>query len=247
MRCEIVCNGTHVTGAGNGLNTCACAFGYGWETGSKTCIAVVTCTGPYISGPANGVTTCSCVSGFAWSLTNSRCEFNCSQDAYATGLSSTVDVCNCIPGFAWSSTNKRCEILCSGPNVAGAGNGVSTCNCTSGYSWNAVNRSCVQVGSTTGWTTNGNIILNNGVPYKLKSVSWFGFETTNLVLHGLWQVSMESILDKVKNLGFNSLRIPWCDNIISNPATNSINYGANPNLVNKNSLDVLDYLVDRCT
>jgi len=57
---------------------------------------------------------------------------------------------------------------------------------------------------------------------------------------------MEDLLRLIKGLGFNSIRIPWSNDIMKNPMPNGINYSANPNLNGKKSLEVLDYLIDRC-
>ncbi len=97
-----------------------------------------------------------------------------------------------------------------------------------------------------GWHTKGNQIIDpQGSPVTLKSVSWFGFETSNYVVHGLWSRSLTDMLDQIKSLGFNSLRIPYSNQIL-NPQTqpNSINYHLNPDLQNKNSLAILDFLID---
>jgi len=57
---------------------------------------------------------------------------------------------------------------------------------------------------------------------------------------------MEYILNIVKGLGFNSLRIPWCNDMLG-AYPNSINYSLNPNLAGLSVLQVLDYLVAYCS
>jgi endoglucanase len=104
--------------------------------------------------------------------------------------------------------------------------------------------------TASGWYTDGNQIKQHTIlPSKgitLKSISWFGFETANYVVHGLWVRKMDDLLNLTQNLGFNSIRIPWSNDIIKNPMPNGINYTLNPELVNKKSLEVLDYMIDRC-
>eukprot|EP00899_Mesostigma_viride_P027047 jgi/Mesvir1/7527/Mv19276-RA.1 len=87
----------------------------------------------------------------------------------------------------------------------------------------------------------GNITLH------VKGTNWFGFEESDAVLHGLWSVSMDSILDFVSSNGFNALRIPLAgDNLLSNPRyRGSVNLGLNPELRNTTMLDVLDLLVKK--
>lgn len=98
-----------------------------------------------------------------------------------------------------------------------------------------------------GWHTEGNQIVSaEGKTVTLKSISWFGFETNTYVVHGLSIRKLEDLLQLVKNMGFNSVRIPWSNDIMKNPIPTGVNYNVNPNLINKTALEVLDYLVDKC-
>jgi endoglucanase len=45
----------------------------------------------------------------------------------------------------------------------------------------------------------------NGVPFKLKGVSWFGFETPLNVVHGIWARDYRDLLDFIKQNGFQIL------------------------------------------
>jgi endoglucanase len=94
-----------------------------------------------------------------------------------------------------------------------------------------------QLPTASGWTTSKNEIKTPaGATIVLKSIAWFGFETANYVVHGIWSRNMEELLRLIKGLGFNSIRIPWSNDIMKNPMPNGINYNANPSLVNKKSL-----------
>lgn len=93
-------------------------------------------------------------------------------------------------------------------------------------------------------TRQSQIIKPNGEPIVLKSVSWFGFETQNKVVHGLWNRNMEELLNQIKDLGFNSIRLPFSNDILKSGATpDSINFYANPNLQDKTALEVFDYFI----
>lgn len=48
----------------------------------------------------------------------------------------------------------------------------------------------------------------NGSPFKLKGASWFGFETSNNIVHGLWQHPHTFYLDFLANNSFNAIRVP---------------------------------------
>lgn len=65
------------------------------------------------------------------------------------------------------------------------------------------------VSSSDSWRTEGGTVYYKGEPVKLNGLSWFGFETGDLVVHGLWTGrTMESYLDQIAEMGFTSLRIP---------------------------------------
>lgn len=101
----------------------------------------------------------------------------------------------------------------------------------------------------SGWHTEGSqIIKPDGKPIILKSVSWFGFETQNKVVHGLWKGNMEEMLQQIKALGFNSIRLPFSNDILkANAIPDSINFHANPNLQGKTALEVFDYFISAAT
>lgn len=53
------------------------------------------------------------------------------------------------------------------------------------------------------------MIHDHGIPMSIKGINWFGLEGEYLGLHGLWSGrSLESFVDQMKSLGFNSFRIP---------------------------------------
>jgi len=93
--------------------------------------------------------------------------------------------------------------------------------------------------------TSGNQIVDvNGNPVRIAGVSWFGFETTTYVADGLWARSYKDMMNQMVQLGFNTIRLPYSEDIF-NPANvpNSINYSLNPDLQGLNSLQILDKIV----
>jgi aryl-phospho-beta-D-glucosidase BglC (GH1 family) len=93
--------------------------------------------------------------------------------------------------------------------------------------------------------TAGNQIVDiNGNPVRIAGVNWFGFETSNYVVDGLWARNYKDMMNQMKQLGFNTIRIPYSEDIF-NPANkpNSINYSLNPDLQGLSSLQVLDKIV----
>ncbi|NBS79023.1 hypothetical protein EBS57_04250 [bacterium] len=87
--------------------------------------------------------------------------------------------------------------------------------------------------TTSGYlSASGNQIVDAaGNPVRITGVNWFGFETGNKVFHGLWSRGYKSVLDQVKGLGFNTLRIPYSNEMLrSDAVTTSINFAQNPDL-----------------
>ncbi|EDY53640.2 glycoside hydrolase [Streptomyces sviceus ATCC 29083] len=97
------------------------------------------------------------------------------------------------------------------------------------------------------WHTSGRQILDaSGQPVRIAGINWFGFETSNNVVHGLWSRDYKSMIDQMKSLGYNTIRIPYSDDIFkSGSVPNSIDFssGKNADLQGLNSLGVLDRIV----
>jgi endoglucanase len=90
---------------------------------------------------------------------------------------------------------------------------------------------------------------------RLTGVNWFGFETGNYMPHGLWARDYKSVLQQIKDLGFNCIRIPWCNAMIGKtPSGIQVNAygvdgytkqtGMNLDLEGLNSLEILDKIID---
>lgn len=95
-----------------------------------------------------------------------------------------------------------------------------------------------------GYTASSNKIFQNGTSIKLKGISWFGFETGTYSPHGLWARNWKEMISQMKNLGFNSVRVPVCPAVLKGIAANSIDYAKNPDLNGLNSLQVLDKILN---
>ncbi len=78
----------------------------------------------------------------------------------------------------------------------------------------------------------------------LSGLNWFGFETSNSVVHGLWTRSYTSMLDQIKSLGYNVIRLPFSDAVLQpGVMPTSIDYTKNPDLVNLTSIQVMDKII----
>ena len=104
---------------------------------------------------------------------------------------------------------------------------------------------------------NGMAALTSVYTGRLTGVNWFGFETGNLCPHGLWSRDYKSMLQQIKALGFNCIRLPWCDDVLTGtPTSIQINaYGVdayngqtnmNVDLTGLNSIQVMDKIIQYC-
>ncbi|WNV06608.1 cellulase family glycosylhydrolase [Candidatus Methylospira mobilis] len=77
-------------------------------------------------------------------------------------------------------------------------------------------------------------------PIQLQGVNWFGFETSDRIVNGLWARNWQSMIDQMKSLGFNAVRIPVCPDTLVGASATNYDRTLNPDLVGKNSLQILD-------
>jgi aryl-phospho-beta-D-glucosidase BglC (GH1 family) len=165
------------------------------------------------------------------------------------------------PGFSWSAsagtiTPAGLYTAPSAPGTAqvtassGGVSGQATINITAQPALPTISVNNVTVHEPAATTadyfhTSGNQILDvNGKPVTIAGVNWFGFETSTYVVHGLWARNYQAMMNQMKQLGFNTIRIPF-SNAIFNPANtpNSINFSLNPDLQGLSSLQILDKIV----
>jgi endoglucanase len=100
------------------------------------------------------------------------------------------------------------------------------------------------------WHTSGNRILDsNGTPVRIAGINWYGFETPDFLAHGLYAQDYKTILNAIKSLGYNVIRIPFSNELVeSNPVpSNFTTYAggtaANTALVGQSALADLDTIV----
>lgn len=90
------------------------------------------------------------------------------------------------------------------------------------------------------YTENGKIYNNQQQQIAIYGVNWFGFETTNYVVHGLWSRNWKDMITQMKSLGFTAVRVPFCPTTLQGVSTNSIDYSKNADLQGLNSLEIFD-------
>lgn len=99
------------------------------------------------------------------------------------------------------------------------------------------------------FTAKNGAIYHGDKKLSIKGVNWFGLETEVYCLHGLWSVSMKSLLDFIQQNGFNAIRVPFSTEValgLDSIKCKSINTGANQDLVDCTVGQLLDKLVVEC-
>lgn len=97
-------------------------------------------------------------------------------------------------------------------------------------------------------TSGAAIVDANGSRVTLNAVNWYGADSTDYVVAGLQVASLQSIVAEIKGLGFNSVRLPWSNQLVeTNPVVGSYALAANPGLQGQNALSILDQVVSALT
>ncbi len=94
------------------------------------------------------------------------------------------------------------------------------------------------------WHTSGTTIQNSqGRTVRIAGLTWYGMESTYWVPAGLDYQPYTAIMDLVKKLGYNTIRLPYSNELVeSNPlVTDKIK--ANPQFQGMHALDVMDAIV----
>lgn len=100
-------------------------------------------------------------------------------------------------------------------------------------------------------TSGARIVRATGETVQIKAINWFGFESTNRVVHGLWAVGYKQIIDQIAALGFNALRIPFAGDTFSGTRPTGVDFSKPGNTVFqvpgtgnvKPALDCLDIII----
>jgi endoglucanase len=88
------------------------------------------------------------------------------------------------------------------------------------------------------------LIDAGGREVRLTGVNWSGLETGAYAPNGLLNRDLDTILDQMTSLGFNSIRLPFSNQLLDpSSKPNSINFQLNPTLQGLNGLELMDKVV----
>lgn len=95
------------------------------------------------------------------------------------------------------------------------------------------------------WHTSGAQILDeNNHPVRIAGINWFGFETNSFSPHGLDKRNYRDMLNQIKSLGYNTLRLPYSNQLFDQGSKpTGINYTINPDLQGLSGLQLMDKIV----
>ncbi len=93
-------------------------------------------------------------------------------------------------------------------------------------------------------TCGGRIYDSKGRQVHITGINWFGMETGTYAPHGLWSRNWKAILDQVARLGYNSIRLPYSNEMLrAGVMPQGIDYNINPDLQGLTSLEIMDRIV----
>jgi endoglucanase len=111
----------------------------------------------------------------------------------------------------------------------------------------AVRAAPAQAAGAGFWHASGNLILDaNNQPVRITGVNWFGFETANFTVHGLWSRDYRDMMNQMKGLGYNTIRLPYSNQmLLPGSQANSIDFssGKNADLQGLSPLGIMDKIV----
>ena len=97
------------------------------------------------------------------------------------------------------------------------------------------------------WHTSGSKILDqNNQQVRIAGVNWFGMETANYAPHGLWSRDYKDMLNQIKSLGYNTVRLPYASQLFdagSTPNGVAFDSGKNADLAGLTGIHIMDKII----
>ncbi|GAA4254824.1 hypothetical protein GCM10022255_061080 [Dactylosporangium darangshiense] len=92
------------------------------------------------------------------------------------------------------------------------------------------------------------IVDARGETVTFTGVNWFGLETNTFAPHGLWSRSLDDMLDQMVGQGFNSMRLPFSNELFDAASKpNGVDYALNPGLKGMTGPQIMDQVVQGAT
>jgi endoglucanase len=95
------------------------------------------------------------------------------------------------------------------------------------------------------WHTSGTRVLDtNNRMVRIAGVTWYGMETTYWVPAGLDYQPYTKIMNTVKSLGYNAIRLPYSNELVETNPVVTQRVKANPGFLGMHAMNVLDAIVN---
>ena len=83
-----------------------------------------------------------------------------------------------------------------------------------------------------------------GCEVRLTGINWFGLETSTFSPQGLWIRNWQSMLDQIKEAGFNTIRLPYSNQLFEpSSVPRGIYYPLNEDLRGLSGLALMDHII----
>lgn len=92
-------------------------------------------------------------------------------------------------------------------------------------------------------------VTPTGTPVRLRTVNWFGAESDNYTPHGTWLRPWREIIDDIKDMGFNCIRMPFSGSFCAPGrmvTPTAVDWSQNADLEGLSALEVLDKYIEYC-
>jgi endoglucanase len=94
-------------------------------------------------------------------------------------------------------------------------------------------------------TEGSRIVDANGNTVRIRAVSWSGFETPAGLVQGLWARPLDDFLARIQKLGFDTLRLPFSNELIAGGLDPDPQAHTNPDLVGLNGIEMFTHVIER--
>ena len=93
--------------------------------------------------------------------------------------------------------------------------------------------------------TDGHRIVDAaGHAVRLTSVNWYGFDQKEYVAGGLDHAPLEKIIEEIRAIGVNSVRLPWANETLEHdPLPPEYAIAANPQFKGKHAMEIMDAVI----
>lgn len=93
-------------------------------------------------------------------------------------------------------------------------------------------------------TDGAKLVDSEGRQVRLAGVNWFGLETENFAPFGLANRPLAAFLDQIEALGFNVIRLPYCNQLFDSGSRPMIGGTSNRELEGSSGLELLDAIIE---